>query len=75
MPENPRYEYEFTPQERDDVNRFGGLFETLQNDLYLGLVVDEFVMVLGEIFAAEFAVRAAGSYPPPGHGYPRLGED
>ncbi|MFF4041573.1 hypothetical protein [Streptomyces sp. NPDC001816] len=75
MPENPRYEYEFTPQERDDVNRFGGLYETLQNDLYLGLVVDEFVVVLGEIFAAEFAARAAGAYPPAGHGYPRLGED
>ncbi|MCF1593133.1 hypothetical protein [Streptomyces muensis] len=65
-------DFEFTPAERDDVNRFGGLYETLQNDLYLGLPVDSFVAVLHGAFEAEFAVRDAGLYPPAGHGYPRL---
>lgn len=73
MPGKPWYE--FTPVERDDVNRFGALYETLRNGLYLGLGVDRFVTVLSEAFAAEFDARDAGSYPPAGHGYPRLGED
>ncbi|MGW6894354.1 hypothetical protein [Streptomyces sp. NRRL F-5140] len=64
--------FEFTPVERDDANRLGFLFETLQNDLQLGLVVDHFVMVLTEALDSEFADRADGVYPPAGHGYPRL---
>ncbi|MEV8433113.1 hypothetical protein [Streptomyces chartreusis] len=64
--------FEFTPVERDDANRLGFLFETLQNDLQLGLVVDHFVMVLTDALDSEFADRADGVYPPAGHGYPRL---
>ncbi|MEU8851254.1 hypothetical protein AB0C70_34700 [Streptomyces sp. NPDC048564] len=64
--------FEFTLAERDDANRLGFLFETLQNDLQLGLVVDHFVMVLTDALDSEFAVRADGTYPPAGHDYPRL---
>ncbi|MFD7404070.1 hypothetical protein ACFV7R_15645 [Streptomyces sp. NPDC059866] len=64
--------FELTPVERDDANRLGFLFETLQNDLQLGLVVDHFVVVLTDALDSEFATRAEGAYPPAGHGYPRL---
>ncbi|MFF0131233.1 hypothetical protein ACFYTG_36900 [Streptomyces mirabilis] len=64
--------HEYTPPERDDVNRLGALFETLQNELHFGLVVDQFVMVLNCAFQAEFDCHAAGIYPPAGHSYPRL---
>lgn len=64
--------YEHTPLEHDDVNRLGFLFEGLQNELHFGLAVDSFVTVLSSAFQAEFDCRAAGVYPPAGHGYPRL---
>ncbi|MEU2270735.1 hypothetical protein ABZ568_30875 [Streptomyces olindensis] len=64
--------FEFTPQERDDANRLGFLFETLQNDMHLGLDTDHFVMVLSDALDSEFAARADGAYPPVGHDYPRL---
>ena len=67
-----RDEFGRTPQERDDVNRLGGLYETLKNDLYLGLAVDEFVTVLAGAFEAECDAGMRGQYPPAGHGYPRL---
>ncbi|MFI6566873.1 hypothetical protein [Streptomyces sp. NPDC050534] len=67
-----RDEFGQTWQERDDVNRLGVLYETLQNDLYLGLPVDHFVSVLSDTFDSEFLARADGVYPPIGHGYPRL---
>lgn len=70
MPSRPWFD--FTPQERDDANRLGFLFETLQNDMHLGLETDQFVMVLDDALDSEFAARADGVYPPAGHGYPRL---
>ena len=73
MPGKPWFE--FTPMERDDANRLGFLFETLQNDVHLGLPVDHFVTVLSDALDSEFAARADGAYPPVGHGYARLDED
>jgi hypothetical protein len=64
--------FECTPQEQDDANRLGFLFETLQNDIHLGLDTDPFVMVLRDALDSEFAARIDGVYPPVGHGYPRL---
>ncbi|MGW3066225.1 hypothetical protein ACWDA8_22640 [Streptomyces sp. NPDC001130] len=64
--------FDGTPQERDDVNRLGFLFETLHNDLHYGLPMDHFITVVSDALEAEFAARADSSYPPAGHGYPRL---
>ncbi|MCX5560753.1 hypothetical protein [Streptomyces sp. NBC_00038] len=63
---------EFDPIERDDANRLGYLFEGLQNHLHFHPVIDDFIAVLGSALDAEFIHRAWGTYPPQGHGYPRL---
>ncbi|WP_406414993.1 hypothetical protein [Streptomyces sp. NBC_01614] len=54
------------------MNRLGVLYETLQNDLHLGLAVDDFTTVLACAFEAECFAVSNGLYPPVGHGYPRL---
>ncbi|MGC0330618.1 hypothetical protein RKD23_003608 [Streptomyces sp. SAI-170] len=63
---------EYSPAERDDANRLGVLYETLLNHLHFHPGHDAFTTVLSEAFAAEFTDRAAGTYPPAGHTYPRL---
>jgi hypothetical protein len=64
--------HEYDPTERDDANRLGALFETLLNHVHNHPERDDFVTTLSSAFDAEFAHRAAGIYPPVGHGYPRL---
>ncbi|MEU8751992.1 MULTISPECIES: hypothetical protein [Streptomyces] len=70
--ENWDYYGGLTPEIRDDVNRLGVLYETLKNDLHLGLAVDDFTTVLAGAFEAECFAVSDGRYPPVGHGYPRL---
>jgi hypothetical protein len=62
----------FTPEERDDMNRLGFLFETLKNDLHFGLAVDDFITVVAGALEAECIAGVHRQYPPAGHGYPRL---
>lgn len=69
---NRKDPHEYTPAERDDVNRLGYLYETFVNDLHHGLKQDAFTLVMAGAFGAEFALIDAGVYPPAGHGYPRL---
>jgi hypothetical protein len=57
---------------RDDLNRLGSLYDTLKNDLHLGLPVDDFVLVVAGALEAECIAGVNGLYPPAGHGYPRL---
>ncbi|MGP4049660.1 hypothetical protein [Streptomyces sp. 2A115] len=64
--------FELDPAERDDVNRLGYLYEGLRNHLHFHPAMDAFVTVLVGAVEAEFVHRAAGIYPPPGHGYPAL---
>ncbi|MFI8238358.1 hypothetical protein ACIF83_14005 [Streptomyces sp. NPDC085866] len=69
---NRKHPDEYTPAERDDVNRLGYLYETFVNDLHFGLKQDAFTAVMAGAFAGEFALIDAGAYPPAGHDYPRL---
>lgn len=62
----------YDPYVQEDTNQLGVLFDTFRNYLFHHPVVDEFAYVLGGSFQAEFDMREANAYPPPGHGYPRL---
>ncbi|MFE7646447.1 hypothetical protein [Streptomyces phaeoluteigriseus] len=64
--------YDYDPAERDDANRLGVLFETFLDHLHFHPERDAFTTALSDAFDAEFTHRAAGVYPPAGHGYPRL---
>ncbi len=66
---------EYNPSERDDANRLGVLYGTLQNHLHFHPVMDDFLTVLSNAFEAEFRHCESGTYPPAGHGYPRLDEE
>ncbi|MCQ4214174.1 hypothetical protein [Streptomyces longispororuber] len=61
-----------TPVERDDMNRFGFLFENLRNYLHYYPALDEFVAVLASALESERTHHARGTYPPAGHTYPRI---
>lgn len=67
--------FDLSLEEVDDMNRLGFLYDTLRNDLYFGLVVDEFTTVVAGALEAECLAGSNGQYPPAGHGYPRLDED
>ncbi|MEU2713602.1 hypothetical protein [Streptomyces sp. NPDC007205] len=63
---------EYTPAERDDVNRLGYLYESFVHHLTHHPERDALTAVMAGAFGAEFALSDAGAYPPAGHGYPRL---
>ncbi|MFG2637768.1 hypothetical protein ACGFX8_28705 [Streptomyces sp. NPDC048362] len=63
---------EYTPAERDDVNRLGYLYESFVHHLTRNTERDAFTAVMAGAFGAEYALSDADAYPPAGHGYPRL---
>ena len=63
---------EYTPAERDDVNRLGFLYESFVHHMARRTERDAFTAVMAGAFGAEFALSDAGAYPPAGHSYPRL---
>ncbi|MGW0208647.1 hypothetical protein ACWDZ8_23555 [Streptomyces sp. NPDC003233] len=63
---------EYTPAECDNLKRLGYLYESFVNHLTCHTERDAFTTVMAGAFGAEFALSDAGTYPPAGHGYPRL---
>ncbi|MGW6354870.1 hypothetical protein ACWFR5_06625 [Streptomyces sp. NPDC055092] len=62
----------YDPIKQQDANQLGLLFDDFRNYLFNHPYLDEFAQVMNGALWAEFELRDANAYPPPGHGYARL---